>query len=365
MSLFTPKKNSTSLPTAFARRLHCRRRRRHSPARSVPARAPSSAPSFARCTGPTRAAVPASRSATGMTAIRRSNISTSSGSKIPREIAELGLEEAFDGEAIALVEWWRNAPDVIPSRRYEIEINGAGRRATHVISSTAAVNVLALDGALGSFSAAVACDGVVAAARTKPEARRWSAGSRLVDSVLEAAEARPAAARPARRRHRAGADSPDCGSRSRTQSPSRPSGTTAGSDFVVRSARVRRAIRARLDGRGGATGRHLGSLPLQIRRRVVHRAAIAEVLDALRLRRSAASLGMKPSTEACYDVVGAREGRAPRARRTRHHRALLRPCRNPRRGCRRALRLRRAPAEERARSARRLRRTPAAKPPKF
>jgi tRNA threonylcarbamoyl adenosine modification protein YjeE len=44
----------------------------------------------------------------------------------PRELAELGLEEALDGSAIALVEWWRNAPDAIPPRRYEIEINGAG-----------------------------------------------------------------------------------------------------------------------------------------------------------------------------------------------------------------------------------------------
>jgi tRNA threonylcarbamoyl adenosine modification protein YjeE len=44
----------------------------------------------------------------------------------PREIVELGLEEALDGHAIALIEWWRNAPDVIPSRRYEIEIEGAG-----------------------------------------------------------------------------------------------------------------------------------------------------------------------------------------------------------------------------------------------
>jgi len=44
----------------------------------------------------------------------------------PRELVELGLEEAFDGNAIALVEWWRNAPDAIPPRRYEIEINGAG-----------------------------------------------------------------------------------------------------------------------------------------------------------------------------------------------------------------------------------------------
>ena len=44
----------------------------------------------------------------------------------PRELDELGLEEALDGRSIVLIEWWRNAPDVIPSRRYEIEIEGAG-----------------------------------------------------------------------------------------------------------------------------------------------------------------------------------------------------------------------------------------------
>jgi tRNA threonylcarbamoyl adenosine modification protein YjeE len=44
----------------------------------------------------------------------------------PRELTELGLEETFDGRSIALIEWWRNAPGAIPSRRYEIEIEGAG-----------------------------------------------------------------------------------------------------------------------------------------------------------------------------------------------------------------------------------------------
>ncbi|HEY6486178.1 MAG TPA: tRNA (adenosine(37)-N6)-threonylcarbamoyltransferase complex ATPase subunit type 1 TsaE [Candidatus Cybelea sp.] len=44
----------------------------------------------------------------------------------PRETVELGLEEAFDGGSIVLVEWWRNAPDLIPQRRYEIEMEGAG-----------------------------------------------------------------------------------------------------------------------------------------------------------------------------------------------------------------------------------------------
>ncbi|MGA8534934.1 MAG: tRNA (adenosine(37)-N6)-threonylcarbamoyltransferase complex ATPase subunit type 1 TsaE [Candidatus Tumulicola sp.] len=44
----------------------------------------------------------------------------------PSELAELGLEEAFSDDSIALVEWWRNAPLLIPTRRYEIDIGGAG-----------------------------------------------------------------------------------------------------------------------------------------------------------------------------------------------------------------------------------------------
>jgi tRNA threonylcarbamoyladenosine biosynthesis protein TsaE len=44
----------------------------------------------------------------------------------PREVAELGLDDALDGRSIALIEWWRNAPDAIASPRYEIEIEGAG-----------------------------------------------------------------------------------------------------------------------------------------------------------------------------------------------------------------------------------------------
>ena len=44
----------------------------------------------------------------------------------PREIAELGLEEALDGRSLAFIEWWSKAPQAIPLRRYEIEIEGAG-----------------------------------------------------------------------------------------------------------------------------------------------------------------------------------------------------------------------------------------------
>jgi tRNA threonylcarbamoyl adenosine modification protein YjeE len=51
----------------------------------------------------------------------------------PRDVVELGLEEALDGRSIALIEWWRNAPDAIPSRRYEIEIAGAGEEPRTVL----------------------------------------------------------------------------------------------------------------------------------------------------------------------------------------------------------------------------------------
>ena len=43
-----------------------------------------------------------------------------------RETVELGLDEALNGESIVLVEWWRNAPEALPPRRYEIHIEGAG-----------------------------------------------------------------------------------------------------------------------------------------------------------------------------------------------------------------------------------------------
>ncbi len=45
---------------------------------------------------------------------------------------ELGVEEAFDGGAVVIVEWWRNAAYLLPPRRYEIEIAGAGYGARHV-----------------------------------------------------------------------------------------------------------------------------------------------------------------------------------------------------------------------------------------
>jgi tRNA threonylcarbamoyl adenosine modification protein YjeE len=44
----------------------------------------------------------------------------------PAEITELGLDDAFDGTSIVLVEWWRNAPGLLPPVRYEVDIQGKG-----------------------------------------------------------------------------------------------------------------------------------------------------------------------------------------------------------------------------------------------
>lgn len=44
----------------------------------------------------------------------------------PSDVTELGLDDAFDGSSIVLVEWWRNAPDLLPPVRYEIDIEGKG-----------------------------------------------------------------------------------------------------------------------------------------------------------------------------------------------------------------------------------------------
>lgn len=42
------------------------------------------------------------------------------------ELRELGLEDAFGGDSIVFVEWWTHAPALLPDRRYEITIEGAG-----------------------------------------------------------------------------------------------------------------------------------------------------------------------------------------------------------------------------------------------
>ncbi len=50
----------------------------------------------------------------------------------PGEADELGLEEAFDGRSIVLVEWWKNAPELLPPVRYEVEIEGKGEEPRRV-----------------------------------------------------------------------------------------------------------------------------------------------------------------------------------------------------------------------------------------
>lgn len=44
----------------------------------------------------------------------------------PAELTELGLDEAFDGSSIIVVEWWRNAPALLPPVHFEVEIDGIG-----------------------------------------------------------------------------------------------------------------------------------------------------------------------------------------------------------------------------------------------
>ena len=44
----------------------------------------------------------------------------------PAEVNDLGLEEAFDGDSIALVEWWEHAPELLPAKRFRITLEGAG-----------------------------------------------------------------------------------------------------------------------------------------------------------------------------------------------------------------------------------------------
>lgn len=42
------------------------------------------------------------------------------------QAAELGIDEAFDGSSIVLVEWWRNAGDFLPRVTWDVTIAGKG-----------------------------------------------------------------------------------------------------------------------------------------------------------------------------------------------------------------------------------------------
>lgn len=45
----------------------------------------------------------------------------------PAQAADLGLEEAFDGEAVVLVEWPERLPGLLPPGAWRITIAGSGR----------------------------------------------------------------------------------------------------------------------------------------------------------------------------------------------------------------------------------------------
>jgi tRNA threonylcarbamoyl adenosine modification protein YjeE len=45
----------------------------------------------------------------------------------PAELFELGVESAFDAsDGIAFVEWWERGASIVPERRFEVVIDGAG-----------------------------------------------------------------------------------------------------------------------------------------------------------------------------------------------------------------------------------------------
>jgi tRNA threonylcarbamoyladenosine biosynthesis protein TsaE len=50
----------------------------------------------------------------------------------PRELSELGLDDAFDGTSIVMVEWWLNAPGLLPPVHYEVTIEGKGEEPRRV-----------------------------------------------------------------------------------------------------------------------------------------------------------------------------------------------------------------------------------------
>jgi tRNA threonylcarbamoyladenosine biosynthesis protein TsaE len=51
----------------------------------------------------------------------------------PGELTELGLDEAFDGTSVVLVEWWLNAPALLPPVHFEVAIEGKGDGPRRVI----------------------------------------------------------------------------------------------------------------------------------------------------------------------------------------------------------------------------------------
>jgi len=44
----------------------------------------------------------------------------------PRELSDLGLDDALEGGAVVLIEWPERAAAWLPDRRIEVQIDGAG-----------------------------------------------------------------------------------------------------------------------------------------------------------------------------------------------------------------------------------------------
>ena len=55
--------------------------------------------------------------------------------KTPSELAELGLEEAFGSEAIAIVEWPEKAPELVGTPDWRVVIAGSGNETRDVTIS--------------------------------------------------------------------------------------------------------------------------------------------------------------------------------------------------------------------------------------
>ena len=52
----------------------------------------------------------------------------------PEELAELGLEEAFDVSAIVLIEWAEHADSRLPRHTVEVEIIGSGAQLRRIVA---------------------------------------------------------------------------------------------------------------------------------------------------------------------------------------------------------------------------------------
>ena len=211
------------------------------------------------------------------------------------------------------------------------------------------MNVLALDGALGAFSAAVARDGGSSrrAARAGNVAleRGLVLGRGCCSTARTLSRAKSIASRSASGR----AALPACASRSRTPKSlaavwERPLVPISSFDLLEFGC----GFDARSDGRRRPSRRHLGALSLAAPRCGAPRAGSPRYWT---------SLPLDAGRDGTARGRGSAEGRAPRACRTRHHRALVRSRRSTPAAAAAALAAcSRAPAAEPARSARRLRR---------